>query len=165
MSNSSAQLPAVPGVYYERRPRAPAAPMVRTDVAGFVGFEPRVTNGTTPSRLIVDMFVGHEFNVDFAGFFLDIGSNRLWIPSVTNLSLSADTASTPIDDGEGMVYSLVAAKNASGTARLLVLEGAPASRGHERPILDDDIRTPVACVADAGTSWARLLTFISFAPF
>lgn len=158
MNSSLTQLPAVPGVYYEPRPRAPAAPLVRTDVAGFVGFEPRVTNGTTPSRLTEGTsedgapLEGHAFNVDIAGFYLDVGTIRLWIPRVTNLPLSAITNSRPIDDGEGMVYSLVAARNASGNARLLVLRGSPAALGRERGVPEGDIATKVACVSDAGTS-------------
>jgi hypothetical protein len=159
MSEFLAQLPAVPGVYYEPRPRSPAAPLVRTDVAGFVGFEPRVTNGTTPSRLIYDTsetglaLEGHELNVDLAGFFLDVGATCLWIPPVTNLPLSAGADWRPVDGGEGIVYSLVAARNASGTSRLLVLPGERANLNHQQPISDADIRMQIPCVSNGGNQF------------
>src|SRR6185369_3475308 len=41
----------VPGVYYEPQPRQDEVPFARTDVVGFIGFEPRVRESFPPSRL------------------------------------------------------------------------------------------------------------------
>src|SRR5687767_2960640 len=100
----------VPGVYFEPRPRAPAAPAVRTDVAGFIGFEPRVRDGTSPSRLIGrPVPTGHSFRVDVATFRLDSGPVRGVVPGREDLLLSADPATIPLADGEVLVYALATA--------------------------------------------------------
>lgn len=153
MNNLLEKIPAVPGVYYEPGPRVPEAPLVRTDVAGFIGFEPRITNGTNPSRMIDagGAPVGHEFNVDITGFAVDIGVRRTWVPQVANLPLSVDTGSIPIDDGQGIVYSLVAALNAGGNARLHVLPGDAGDSGRERALSDEEIAALAACITDGTT--------------
>jgi hypothetical protein len=45
MNRLQAGQPAAPGVHFEPQPRQPEAPFVRTDVAGFIGFEPRIGHG------------------------------------------------------------------------------------------------------------------------
>ena len=61
---------SVPGVYYEPRPRAEPRPLARTDVTGFVGFEPRGVDGSTATRLIGDPPVGPALRVDVVRFQL-----------------------------------------------------------------------------------------------
>ena len=101
-----ANLPTVPGVYFEPRPRQPGAPFVRTDVVGFIGFESRIRNGSQASR-IIDLSTpkGHIFNVDIAHINIDVGRTRAELPNITNLVLSSDPINIPIADGESIVYA------------------------------------------------------------
>ena len=97
----------VPGVYFEPEPRNPGLPFVRTDVAGFIGFEPRVRDGTTPSQLTGGPPpVGHSFQVDVAAFTIVVEDFTLDIPAQTDFTLSANPASTLLADGNSVVFGL-----------------------------------------------------------
>src|ERR1700757_349349 len=98
---------SVPGVYYEPRPRAEPRALPRTDVVGFIGFEPRVVDGTTPTRLLGDPPVGHAFRVDVISFQLPpefFGGARITAPAVEDLVLSTNAASIPIAAGGSIKY-------------------------------------------------------------
>jgi hypothetical protein len=118
----------VPGVYHQPRPRAPAPPPDRTDVVGFVGFEPRVRDGSTGSELIGLPPVGHAFRVDVASFQLVVGGARATVPATVDLVLSKDAATIPIADTCGVVYAL-SAVDAGGSLQLLVVAGAASPPG------------------------------------
>ena len=101
----------VPGVYFEPRPRTPPPPVVRTDVAGFIGFEPRVRDGSTPSQLTGGPPpTAHSFQVDVAEFELTINGSPEKVAGVTDLVLSSDPAATLVNDGQSVVFAIAAAK-------------------------------------------------------
>lgn len=112
----------VPGVYFEPKPREPELPFVRTDVAGFIGFEPRVRDGTTPSQFTGGTPpVGHRFQVDVAGFTIDVQDFRLEVAARTDFTLSENPASTLLAAGRSVVFGLAAAQ---AGIRLLAVPGA-----------------------------------------
>ena len=117
----------VPEVYVEPQPRAPAGPAGRTDVAGFIGFEPRVRDGTTTSCLTGGSPpTGHDFNVDVAGFRLVLGGRPVTVPPTRDFDLSSDPVSVPLTDGQSIGYALAAVER-GGAARLVVASGVAAS--------------------------------------
>jgi uncharacterized protein len=147
----------VPGVYYEPQPRALETPLVRTDVVGFIGFDPRVTNGTTPSTLTwlpasppANPPDGHSFRVDVAGFQLMVGSVRGTVPATRDFVLSHNPTFIPIAGGSSIVYALVVRESA-GVFTLDVLAGAAAVSGSERA--PDD---PALKAAFGPTRWMRI---------
>src|SRR5439155_957798 len=99
-------------VYFQPQPRTPEPFVVRTDVAGFVGFEGRVRDGSTASRLLGTPPVGHAFLVDVASFQLVLGAVRARVPAMTDLPLSSDPASVPITAGQSIAYAIAAAEKA-----------------------------------------------------
>src|SRR5437870_2653070 len=108
----------VPGVYYEPRPRAPEAPVVRTDVAGFIGFEPRVRDGSTPSTLLGSPApgpVGHAFRIDVAAFQVQIGGTRAQVPAQVDVVVSMAASSIPMAAGGSIAYALAAGLGADGS--------------------------------------------------
>jgi hypothetical protein len=125
---------SVPGVYYTPVPRAPAV-FVRTDVAGFVGFDPRVRDGSTPSQLLGLPPVGHSFQVDVAGIQVVIAGRRFTLPATTDFTLSHDETTIPMPSGHSIVYTLVATA-AKGESSLAAFAGMQASTGHEHPPSD-----------------------------
>lgn len=141
----------VPGVYYRPQPRAAATPFARTDVAGFIGFERRVQDGSTPTTLLGQPPVGHEFRVDVAAFQLVLGGRRLQVPATRDLVLSRNAASIPVDPGGSLTYAVVAAAGASSLLRLFVVPGPASTTRFSRPPTDEEI-APVA----PGTPWMRI---------
>jgi hypothetical protein len=152
----------VPGVYSEPQPRTPEPFVVRTDVAGFVGFEPRVRNGTTAAALLWDLPgppappSGHAFRVDVSGFQLVLGSVRGRVPATTDFVLSQDTAAIPIADGESIVYAL-AAGELRGTFRLVAAAGGPAASGGEVAPTPSALAAAVAAALGPGRPSLRLV--------
>jgi hypothetical protein len=144
----------VPGVYYEPRPRAEPRPLPRTDVVGFIGFEPRVLDGTTPTQLVGDPPAGHAFRVDVISFQLPpelFGGARITVPAVQDLVLSANAASIPVAAGGSIKYALAAVVNAGGSVQFVVAAG-PAS-----PVPDSAVATDDALAAlSAGDPWIRI---------
>jgi hypothetical protein len=138
----------VPGVYYEPQPVRPETIPVRTDVAGFIGFEPRVRDGTTESALLgAPTPSGHSFQVNVTGFQLFLGGLRAQVPTTSNFILSQSNATIPLADGESIVYALVAALPMAGiTARLVAVGGVAASYGLSTAPTDDDIRATLLTV-------------------
>jgi uncharacterized protein len=149
----------VPGVYFEPQPRAAEPAVVRTDVAGFIGFDPRVRNGTTPSVA----GVGHAFRIDVAGFQhlarVDQGVEAppddfsFAIRAGSDVVLSASPVSTPILSGQSIVYALVAAER-SVPAPFVVVAGAAAASSRETPPSDVAI---AATAGLAGVRWQRVI--------
>jgi hypothetical protein len=128
----------VPGVYYEPQPRVVEAALVRTDVVGFIGFDPRVTNGTTPSTLTwLPLFPppappsGHAFRVDVASFQIMVGSVRGTVPFSRDFILSENSAALPIASGQSIIYALVV-RELGGVFSLAALAGAATATGGER---------------------------------
>lgn len=96
----------LPDVYVQPRPRVPAPPRVRTDVAGLVGFEPRVRPSeaglqTAPAR--------HRVAVTLQPVHvrIDEQDTRLFVPPSGVLVLS-EGAGSPVAAGGQIVYSVVA---------------------------------------------------------
>ena len=147
-----ALLPTVPGVYFEPRPRQPEAPFARTDVVGFIGFEPRIRNSRTASRILEPAFPrGHRFAVDLSEFHIDIGRQRARIPAVAGVVLASDPVAIPLADEESMVYALTAATTGSTIARLGIVAGAPAPAGRQRAPADDQIAPHIPVIRDGST--------------
>jgi hypothetical protein len=144
----------VPGVYYAPRPRAQPRPVPRTDVVGFIGFEPRVQDGATPTQLFGSPPVGHAFRVDIIGFLLPpelLGGVRITVPAATDLLLSESVISIPIVPGGSILYALVAAWDSGGNAQWLVVPGPPSAFASSPAATDEDI-----AAAAAGLQWLRV---------
>ncbi|HEX3864907.1 MAG TPA: phage tail sheath C-terminal domain-containing protein [Stellaceae bacterium] len=145
---------AVPGVYYEPRPRAQPRPLARTDVVGFVGFEPRVRDGSSATQLIGDPPVGHVFRIDVTGFQLPpklLNGVRASVPAATDFVLSQNASAIPIASGGAIRYALAAVLNGDGSVRLLSLAGSVSAVATAAAPTDDDI------TAAAGSeSWLRI---------
>ncbi len=133
---------SVPGVYYEPSPRAAEVPVARTDVGGFIGFEPRVRDGTTPSTS--------------AGYRVDVGEFQLLIGSVqTRVAARVDFPLTPkvvLAVGQTVRYALVAVGSGAASS-LISVPGTPAGDGGETAPTDSDID---AAVLPPGTPWVRI---------
>lgn len=145
---------AVPGVYYEPRPRAEPRPLARTDVVGFVGFEPRIRDGTTPTQLTGTPPAGHAFRIDVAAFRLPpelLDGVRATVPAATDLVLSQDQAAIPIAPGGSIAYALAAVLGAASRIALVVVPGPASPVERAAAASDDGIET-----AAAGRRWVRL---------
>jgi uncharacterized protein len=145
---------SVPGVYYEPRPRAVPRALPRTDVVGFIGFESRVTDGTTATQLLGSPPVGHSFRVNVISFQLPkamTGGVRATVPATTDLQLSGSPTSIPIVAGGSIRYAVVAILDATGAVTLRVVAGVPSAEPYAGSPTDDDI----AAVA-AGMRWVRI---------
>jgi uncharacterized protein len=145
----------VPGVYYEPQPRTPAPPAVRTDVAGFIGFEPRLRETPAGSRLIgVPAPTAHDFNVLVGGFQLVVGGVRGQVPAGP-LTLSSGPGEGPIPDGQSMTYAVAAAQD--GTAFALVTAAGPLAGPHAfAPPDDAAVAAAVAAALGAARPWVRV---------
>jgi uncharacterized protein len=141
----------VPGVYHRPQPRAAATPFARTDIAGFIGFERRVQDGSTPTTLLGVPPAGHAFRVDVASFQLVLGGRRLQVPATRDLVLSQAEASIPISPGGSITYAVLAAAGASSTLRLFVVPGPASASRFSRAPTDAEI-APHA----PGTPWTRI---------
>jgi hypothetical protein len=143
----------IPEVYREPRPRAKPVVPARTDVAGFVGFEPRVRDGTHPCELLGTPPVGHAFRIDVASFELVVGGLRLRVPAARDLELSRDPAAIPMAEGESLAYAVVAARDGR-RLDLVVVPGAVAAPGRPAPV-----------PADAAVDAAILLRYLVRKPW
>jgi hypothetical protein len=149
---------SIPGVYYEPRPRAQPRPMPRTDVVGFVGFEPRVRDGTTPTQLLGAPPSGHAFRVDVLGFQLprgSLGGVRASVPAATDLVLSQNKASIPIAAGGSIRYALAAVLGKDGTVQLQVIAGPASTSEQAAPATDEDIAAAVK-LPEGVPPWVRI---------
>jgi hypothetical protein len=145
---------SVPGVYYEPRPRAEPRPLARTDITGFIGFEPRVVDATTPTQLVGNPPVGHAFRVDVAGFQLPpelFPGAHVFVPATRDLVLSANAATIPIAAGGSVAYAVVAVVDGKGVVQLCVVPGPVSSTGESAVPTDEEARA-----AAAGRRWARI---------
>jgi hypothetical protein len=134
---------SIPGVYYEPRPRTPPRPMPRTDVVGFIGFEPRVQDGTTPSTLTGSPPVGHAFRVDVLSFLLPqhlLDGIRATTPAAQDLVLSQSATAIPIAAGGSIRYALVAVVSSGGLVQWIVVPGLAFPAFFAAPATDDSIR-------------------------
>jgi uncharacterized protein len=142
----------VPGVYQAARPRTPSAVPLRTDVAGFIGFEPRVRDSVPASALTGGSPpVGHAFYVDVNAIQLNVHGQRLGVPATPRLPLSQHPASIPVTDGQSIVYAVVAAARLAQVT-LIVVAGVAAATGNEPAPTDDAITAVVQTVFNA-TGW------------
>jgi phage tail sheath protein FI len=144
---------SVPGVYYEPRPRVLPRALARTDVVGFVGFEPRIRDGTTPCQLVVGPPSGYKFQVDLIGFQLPLGllgAGRPTVPAVSDFPLSQGTGAPPMAPGGSIKYALAAVLG-GGKVQLLAVAGPASATEDAADATDQDIET-----AAAGNPWLRL---------
>ncbi len=147
----------VPGVSFEPRPREPELPFVRTDVAGFIGFEPRVRAGTGACRLIGSPLpVGHRFTVEVVSFQLVVNGTRATVSETPELILSEDDAAIPILPGQAIAYAIVAVLK-DQALRLVVLPGGVAATGFEQPPDDSQVKAAVDLVVAPGMPWVRIV--------
>jgi hypothetical protein len=146
----------VPGVYSAPRPRAPTTLPIRTDVAGFIGFEPRVRDATPPSGLTGGPPpVGHAFFVNVSTFQLHTHGIRATVPAAPSLLLSENPTTIPIADGQSIVYSIAAGVR-TGTVSLIVVPGNANTSGTESAPLDADLAAAVAAFYQAGGDTATV---------
>jgi uncharacterized protein len=134
----------VPEVYVERRPRAEPAPAVRTDVVGFIGFEPRVRPGSAAYR------------IDVARFELDIGGLRSVVQAAPGFDL-LDGDPPPTSDGQAIAFALVAVRSAGGAASLASVAGTVEPIGSALTPSDASI------TAELGTTepWLRVVDVLA----
>lgn len=137
--NSAVSAFSVPGVYELPRPRPAAQLPIRTDVAGFVGFEPRVRDGTTPSTLIGATPTGHIFRIDVATFQVEIRGRSVWVPGRRDVVVSADPATTLIADKETTVFAIAVATR-YGTSHLVITRSTTTPNAAPS---DDEVRAEV----------------------
>lgn len=95
----------IPGVYVQPRPRVQAPRRVRTDVAGLIGFEPRVTPATAALDTVRDT---HRVSVRLVTFHVDV-AGRVARVEGGELVLSAGNGA-PLADDERRVYTVAAAR-------------------------------------------------------
>lgn len=138
------ELPLAPGVYPATRTRAAELARARTDVAGFVGFEPRVRDA---GSAVVG--AGHRFQVDVSAFQVLMGERRLRVLA-QRLVLSANDLAIPMGVGGSLCFSVVAVPD-GGVAALRVIPGTAV--GDLRALTPEDpiIRGVV------GATWARVV--------
>jgi hypothetical protein len=148
----------VPGVYAATQPRAPDVIPLRTDVAGFIGFEPRVRDAVPPSSLTGGPPpVGHAFFVDVNALQISLTGQRISVPATPRLLLSQDPASIPLADGQSIVYAVVVATQFAQVS-LIVVPGLAAATGAELAPTDSMVAAAVQASFGAGDSplWVRL---------
>jgi hypothetical protein len=129
-------------------------PLARTDVVGFVGFEPRVRDGTNPSQLTGTPPAGHAFRVDVMRFQLPaelFGGVRATVPATADLLLSQSATTIPIAPGGTIKYALATVLGDDGNVHLVVVAGLASATEEAAPAADADI----AAVA-AGHTWVRI---------
>jgi len=123
-------------------------------VTGFIGFEPRVVDGTMPTQLLGTPPVGHAFCVDVIRFQLPadlLGGARLFVPRTTNLVLSKRENSIPIAAGGSIQYAVVSVIGSNQKVELTVVAGVPSSTSDSGAPSDADIAT-----ATSNAVWIRI---------
>jgi hypothetical protein len=168
-STSPDFLPAsyrVPGVYGASQPRVPTTVPLRTDVAGFIGFEPRVRDSIPPSGLTGGAApTGHAFFVDVSALQVTINGRRISVPATPRFLLSENAASIPVADGQSIVYVVVVAARQM-RAELIAVAGVA---GPEQVPTDDVVAAGVeayfiaagdTAVVAAARPWVRLVDVV-----
>ncbi len=149
----------VPGVYVEPRPRASEPTAVRTDIAGFLGFEPRVRVNAGSLRLTEGSPTGHVFAVEVVEFQITLVGRTVTVPPKAALILSEDEASCPINDGESIAYAVIAA--GIGPTVWLVVEGTAAVGAVPPPASDEAIEQAIRDQMGGDAPWARIADVIA----
>lgn len=164
MTGSTSSDPAarVPGVYPAARPRVPQPAGGRTDVAGFVGFEPRVRVAGASADL----------RVRVARFLLRDGPVAGWVGAEV-VALSADP--DPVAANESRTFALVAVA-VPKTPGAVVLRVVPGRRAAPDTVLapgDDEIAAvlvnefpaeSVAAGMRASVKWVRVADVVARRP-
>ena len=132
----------VPGVYFAPQPRAADPPTSRTDVVGFVGFEPRVRPGPVTATTGTP---GNPFLVDVAAFQLDVAGKRVSVPANSAFAMTAPAAVVAVPVGQSLVFALAIARQGLD-AVLVPVSGTVAASGTE---VSPDDATVAAAVATA----------------
>jgi hypothetical protein len=143
----------VPGIFFEPKPREPELPFVRTDVAGFIGFEPRVRDGTTESQFTGDPPVGHRFQVDVAAFTIEVDDFRLDVQAQTDYVLSENPASTLLASGQNVVFGLAGVQSG---VRLLAVSGEIANAPPSKPPARNQIEAAVRAALGPDLAFERI---------
>src|SRR5262245_24873095 len=147
----------VPGVYYDQRPRSAEIPLVRTDIAGFIGFDPRVREAPDPAGSI---------RVDVSGIRIELNGVSGDLPP-QQVTLAPAVAAIPLAVGESVGFSLAAI--GSGTLTLATVKGSPATTGLEQVPSDGDIEAAVGIrlfvrIADVRVRRTAAATFLTSVP-
>jgi hypothetical protein len=145
-------VPHVPGVYHEPQRRADETIPVRTDVVGFVGFDPRVRNARPVSWISLSP-LRHAFRVDVATFQIVVNGVRGLVPGQAGFTLS-EGAGIPLAAGESLVYALIVRESA-GRFSLASVPGAAAASDTERPPADAAVSIALGLAPDDRT-WTRM---------
>jgi hypothetical protein len=139
---------------------------LRTDVAGFIGFEPRVRDSIPPSELTGGAApTGHAFFVDVSALQVTIHGRRINVPATPRLLLSEDAASIPVADGQSIVYAVVVAARLT-QAELIVVAGAagaeqqPANDAVEAGVEAYFVQAGDTPVVAAARPWVRLVNVV-----
>jgi hypothetical protein len=149
----------LPDVYVQRRRRVEAPPRVRTDVAGLVGFEPRVR---PLEAAFVPAAPRHRVSVQVASVELRIDEARTrLVPPPNGALVLSEGGAPPVAAGEQIAYAIVAVLPPvvrATTGRTLpecrpeVVAGAPVAGV---PAAPDDTAIEAALGAGHGP-WTRL---------
>ena len=142
----------VPGVYYERRPRAADPPTARTDVVGFVGFEPRLRPGPVSATTGTP---GFPFLLDVAAFHIDVGNQRIEVAANSAFPMSSGAAVIPVPVGDSLVYAIAIARRGSAST-LVPVPGLIAVSGTESPPDDVAIGNAAALSLGGPATWLRI---------
>jgi hypothetical protein len=158
----------VPGVYYEPQPRQDELPFVRTDVVGFIGFEPRVRGSTLPSRLLGDATAALNAATAAAnGAVPAVGNVRLATQAIVaggvfgpvpvplqgpalQAALQADAAASALDDAASFVL-IPTFRSSLWSASALSRAAAAAARQSAAAAIAAD-----AAAADAAAASAQV---------
>lgn len=147
----------VPGVYFDQRPRVADTPLVRTDIAGFIGFESRVREAPDP---------GGAIRVEVASLQLLVGGRTGRVRGQV-LELAANAAAIPLAPGQSVVFAVVAF--GSGDLSLARVTGTPALSGLERPPDETAVESAVGTrsfvrIADVMVRQTALASFLTVVP-
>src|SRR5262249_25534925 len=114
-------------------------------IAGFVGFEPRVRDGTTPCRLTGDPPAGHELRIDVREFQLPpelVGGTRATVRTARDFPLSIDASTIPMPPAGAIAYALVAALTGA-EVELVVVAGPVSPVDRVARATDEDVAAAV----------------------
>lgn len=115
----------LPGVYSQTVLRGSSPITVRTDIAGFVGFEPRLSDGLTTSRLTgLPVPTGHNFRVGVLPFTIAVDGRETDVPATPDYVLSQSLLAPLLNNGDSVVFGLAIA--ATG-ALLFATPGLPST--------------------------------------
>ncbi len=106
ISNNQIASLRVPGVYGMRRNRAQRTPIVRTDIAGFIGFDTRIRAVSATLSPSPTTGPGHRFLISIAACRLGEGADTVAAPAFDIFELADDNTAVPMAIGQAIRYTL-----------------------------------------------------------